>query len=161
VTGKLLTLDPSLRSVVPSLLSLLDVPTEDESWDALDSGQRRRRTVDGLRRMLLRESHVQPLCLVFEDLHWGDAGTQGLLAALVDSLPPALMLLLLNYRPEYSHGWGSKTYYSQLRLDPLPAESADELLRALLGAHADLEPIKRLLVERTEGVPLFLEESVR
>jgi class 3 adenylate cyclase/tetratricopeptide (TPR) repeat protein len=161
VTGKLLTLDDSLRAMVPGFLSLLDVPTEDASWDALDAGQRRRRTIDGLRRMLLRESQVQPLCLVFEDLHWVDAETQGLLDALVESLPTARILLLVNYRPEYRHGWGSKTYYSQLRLDPLPAESVDELLRALLGDDEALEPLKRLLVKRAEGVPFFLEESVR
>jgi class 3 adenylate cyclase/tetratricopeptide (TPR) repeat protein len=161
VTGKLLTLDESLRALVPGFLSLLDVSTNDASWDALDPGQRRRRTVDGLRRMLLRESQIQPLCLVFEDLHWVDAETQGLLDALVESLPTARILLLVNYRPEYSHGWGNKTYYSQLRLDPLPIESAEELLRALLGGAEELDPLKHLLVERAEGVPLFLEESVR
>jgi class 3 adenylate cyclase/tetratricopeptide (TPR) repeat protein len=161
VTGKLLTLDESLRALVPGFLFLMDAPTDDAAWDALDSGQRRRRTVDGLRRMLLRESQIQPLCLVFEDLHWVDDETQGLLDALVEGLPTARILLLVNYRPEYGHGWGNKTYYSQLRLDPLARESADELLRSLLGEHEELEPLKRLLVERTEGVPFFLEESVR
>jgi class 3 adenylate cyclase/tetratricopeptide (TPR) repeat protein len=161
VTGKLLTLDESLRSMVPAFLSLLEAPSDDAAWDALDSGQRRRRTVDGLRRMLLRESQIQPLCLVFEDLHWVDADTQGLLDALVEGLPTARILLLVNYRPEYRHGWGGKTYYSQLRLDPLPPESVEELLRALLGEDGDLEPLKRLLVKRTEGIPFFLEESVR
>jgi tetratricopeptide (TPR) repeat protein len=111
--------------------------------------------------MLMRESQIQPLCVVFEDLHWVDAETQGLLDALVESLPTARILLLVNYRPEYGHGWGGKTYYSQLRLDPLAPESAEELLGALLGDDDDLEPLKRLLVERTEGVPFFLEESVR
>jgi class 3 adenylate cyclase/tetratricopeptide (TPR) repeat protein len=161
VTGKLLTLEESLRAMVPAFLSLLEVPSDDAAWDALDSGQRRRRTVEGLRRMLLRESQIQPLCLVFEDLHWVDAETQGLLDALVEGLPTARILLLVNYRPEYGHGWGSKTYYSQLRLDPLPPESAEELLRTLLGEDEDLEPLERLLVSRTEGVPFFLEESVR
>ncbi len=127
VTGKLLILDEALGAMVPGFLSLLDVPVDDASWEALDPGQRRRRTVDGLRRMLLRESQIQPLCLVFEDLHWVDAESQGLLDALVESLPTARLLLLVNYRPEYSHGWGSKTYYSQLRLDPLPPESAADL----------------------------------
>ena len=61
-----------------------------------------------------------PLLLVFEDLHWIDAETQALLDSLVESLPTARLLLLVNYRPEYQHGWGSKTYYTQLRLDPLP-----------------------------------------
>ncbi len=161
VTGKLLILDEALRPVVPGFLSLLDVPVDDPSWETLDPAQRRRRTIDGLRRMLLRESQVQPLCVVFEDLHWIDAESQGLLDALVESLPSARLLLLVNYRPEYLHRWGSKTYYSQLRLDPLPPESAGELLTALLGEHQELEPVKRLLAERTEGTPFFLEECVR
>jgi class 3 adenylate cyclase/tetratricopeptide (TPR) repeat protein len=161
ITGKLLTLDESLRASVPAILSLLDAPSDDPAWDALDPGQRRRRIVDSLRRMLLRESQIQPLCLVFEDLHWIDADTQGLLDALVEGLPTARLLLLVNYRPQYAHAWGNKTYYGQLRLDPLPPESADELLEALLGRDPALDLLKRLLVERTEGVPLFLEESVR
>jgi predicted ATPase/class 3 adenylate cyclase len=161
VTGKLLTLDASLQSLVPAFLTLLEAPSEDAGWEALDPGQRRRRTVDGLRRMLQRESQIQPLCVVFEDLHWVDADTQGLLDALVEGLPTARILLLVNYRPEYRHGWGSKTYYSQLRLDPLPPSSAEELLRALLGEDDELEPLKRLLVTRTERIPFFLEESVR
>ena len=111
--------------------------------------------------MLLRESQVQPLLLVFEDLHWIDAETQALLDSLIESLPTARLLLLVNYRPEYQHGWGSKTYYTQLRLDPLPAASAEEFLQALLGDDPSLVPLKRLLIERTEGNPFFLEESVR
>jgi len=104
---------------------------------------------------------VQPLLLTFEDLHWIDTETQALLDSLVESLPPAKLLLLVNYRPEYQHGWGSKTYYCQLRLDPLPSARADELLQALLGADSSLEPLKPLLIERTGGNPFFLEESVR
>jgi len=110
---------------------------------------------------LLRETQVQPLVLVFEDLHWIDAETQALLDSLVEGLPTARLLLLVNYRPEYQHGWGSKTYYTQLRLDPLPPVSADELLQALLGDDPSLEPLKQLLIARTQGNPFFLEESVR
>jgi tetratricopeptide (TPR) repeat protein len=109
----------------------------------------------------LRESEVQPLIVVFEDLHWIDGETQTLLDSLVESLPAARLLLLVNYRPEYRHAWGGKTYYRQLRIDPLPPEGADELLEALLGADAALGPLARRLVERTEANPLFLEESVR
>jgi len=93
--------------------------------------------------VLLRESQVQPLLLVFEDLHWIDTETQALLDSLVESLPPARLLLLVNYRPEYQHGWGSKTYYTQLRLDPLPPASADELLQALLGTTPAWGPSSR------------------
>jgi class 3 adenylate cyclase/tetratricopeptide (TPR) repeat protein len=161
VTGKVLTLDAALAPAVPALLALLDVPLDETPWQALDPLQRRQQTLDAVKRLLLRESEVQPLVVVFEDLHWIDSETQALLDGLVESLPTARLLLLVNYRPEYRHGWGSKTYYRQLRVDPLPPESADELLDALLGRDAALGPLKRLLIERTEANPLFLEETVR
>jgi tetratricopeptide (TPR) repeat protein len=98
---------------------------------------------------------------VFEDLHWIDSETQALLESLIESLPTTRLLLLVNYRPEYEHRWGGKTYYVQLRLDPLPPASAGELLDALLAPDASLQPLKPLLIARTEGNPFFLEESVR
>ncbi len=161
VTGKLLTLDKAFEAVLPALLSLLDVAVEDQQWQNLDPLQRRHRTLEAVKRLLLRESQVQPLLLVFEDLHWIDSETQAVLDTLVESLPTARLLLLVNYRPEYQHSWGSKTYYSQLRIDPLPPESAGELLQALLGNDTSLKPLKPLLIERTDGNPFFLEESVR
>jgi class 3 adenylate cyclase/tetratricopeptide (TPR) repeat protein len=161
VTGKVLTLAPVLGPAVPALLALLDVPVDEPSWHTLDPLQRRQQTLDAVKGLLLRESEVQPLIVVFEDLHWIDGETQTLLDSLVESLPAARALLLVNYRPEYRHAWGGKTYYRQLRIDPLPPESADELLDALLGPDAALGPLKQLLVERTEANPLFLEESVR
>jgi class 3 adenylate cyclase/tetratricopeptide (TPR) repeat protein len=161
VMGQVLTLDAALQEAIPALLALLDVLPEDSPFLTLDPPQRRRRTLDGLKRVLLRESQVQPLLLVFEDLHWIDTETQALLDGLVESLPTARLLLLVNYRPEYQHGWGSKTYYTQLRLDPLPPVSAQELLHALLGDDPSLVPLKALLIARTEGNPFFLEESVR
>jgi tetratricopeptide (TPR) repeat protein len=161
VTGQILTLDESLQETIPALLSLLVALPEDSPFLRLDPPQRRQRTLEGLKRIVLRESQVQPLLLVFEDLHWIDSETQALLDSLIESLPTAQLLLLVNYRPEYQHGWGSKTYYTQLRLDPLHAESADAFLEALLGDDPSLEPLKKLLIERTEGNPFFLEESVR
>ena len=161
LTGRLLTLDPALGPTLPAFLALLEVPVEDPHWQALDPSQRRQRTLDALKRLLLRESQVQPLLLVFENLHWIDAETQAFLDGLVESLPAARLLLLVNYRPEYQHGWGQKTYYTQLRLDPLPPASAEALLQSLLGDDAGLEPLKQRLIERTQGNPFFLEESVR
>jgi class 3 adenylate cyclase len=161
VTGQILTLDETLQDTIPALLSLLEALPDDSPFRSLDPPQRRQRLLQALKRVLLRESQIQPLLLVFEDLHWIDTETQALLDSLVESLPTARLLLLVNYRPEYQHSWGSKTYYTQLRLDPLPPVSADELLQALLGDDPSLAPLKRLLVARTEGNPFFLEESVR
>src|SRR5438093_4371 len=161
VTGKVLTLAPALAPAVPALLALLDVPVDEAPWHALDPLQRRQQTLDAVKRLLLRESEVQPLVVVFEDLHWIDGETQTLLESLIESVPAARLVLLVNYRPDYQHTWSGKTYYRQLRIDPLPPESADELLEALLGADVALGPLRQLLVERTEANPLFLEESVR
>src|SRR5262249_27890593 len=160
VTGQVLTLDPALQDTIPALLSLLDALPDDSPFLKLDPPQRRQRTLDALKRVLLRESQEQPLLLVFEDLHWIDSETQALLDSLVESLPTVRLLLLVNYRPEYQHGWGSKTSYTPLQLDPLPAVSADALLQALLGDDPSLAPLKPLLIARTAGNPFFLEESV-
>src|SRR5262245_56993749 len=161
VAGKLLTLDRSLESLLTPLLALLDVPVDDRDWEALEPAQRRRQTMEAVKRLLLRESQVQPLLLIFEDLHWIDSETQALLDGLMDSLPTARLLFLANYRPEYQHGWGSKTYYLQLRIDPLPPETAEELLAALLGEDPSLASFRQTLIARTAGNPFFLEESVR
>ncbi|HYU16264.1 MAG TPA: AAA family ATPase, partial [Candidatus Acidoferrum sp.] len=174
VTGKLLALDRALEPTLPPLLALLDVPVDPSAssgqapsassgqaatWRTLDPGQRRQQTLDAMRRLLLREAREQPLLVIFEDLHWIDGETQALLDSLVEGLGSARVLLLVNYRPEYQHAWGSKTSYSQMRLDALPAESAGELLEALLGDDPGLAPLKQLLVRR--GNPFFLEETVR
>ena len=161
MTGQILTLDETLHDTLPALLALLDALPADSPFAQLDPPQRRQRTRDALKRVLLRESQVQPLLLVCEDLHWIDSETQALLDSVVESLPTARILLLVNYRPEYQHGWGSKTFYTQIRLDPLPPARADELLQALMGTDPSLAALTPLLIARTEGNPFFLEESVQ
>ena len=76
---------------------------------------------------------MQPLLVLIENLHWIDAGTQAVLDSLIESLPLRRLILLVSYRPEYQHGWGSKTYYTSLRLHPLLPEAAEALLDGLLG----------------------------
>jgi predicted ATPase len=147
--------------ILSALLSLLDVPTDDPEWLRIDPPQRRERTLDAIKRLLLRESQAQPVCLVVENLHWIDSETQTLLDRLIESLPTANLLMLVNYRPEYQHGWGNKSYYAQMRLAPLPADSAQDLLSAVLGDAAELEALKNLLIDHTGGNPFFLEEIVR
>ncbi|MBI2152616.1 MAG: AAA family ATPase [Candidatus Rokubacteria bacterium] len=161
VTGKALTLDERLKEIIPPLLWLLEALPDDDPFRSLDPRQRPGRILDAVKALLLRESQRQPLVLVFEDLHWIDSETQTLLDSLVEGLPTARLLLLVNYRPEYRHGWGGKTYYTQLRIDPLPPESCEEVLQALIGDDPGVAPLKHLLTDRTEGNPFFLEESVR
>jgi len=160
VNGRVITLDRSLEDTLPHLLGVLGIGDSEDALAQMDTQIRRHRTMEAIKRLFLRESMNQPLMLVFEDLHWIDEETQSFLNLLVDSMGTAKILLLVNYRPEYSHKWGSKTYYTQLRLDPLGEASAYQMLRSLVGDAQELDPLKRLIVEKTEGNPLFMEEVV-
>jgi tetratricopeptide (TPR) repeat protein len=159
VTGRVVALDRNLEDTLPYLFNLLAIVEGDDPIAQMDGQLKKRRTLDAIKRILLRESLNQPLIVMFEDLHWIDEQTRECLNLLADSIANARILLLVNYRPEYSHQWNSKTYYTQLRLDPLGKESADEMLSALLGDAPELAQLKRLIIERTEGNPFFMEET--
>ncbi|MBI5322924.1 adenylate/guanylate cyclase domain-containing protein [Bradyrhizobium sp.] len=161
VTTKLLSLDEGLLAALPALLLLLDPSADDAQALPADRPQRGQRILEGVKRLLFRESEVQPLLLVFEDLHSIDPETQALIDGLVDGLPGARILVLVSYRPEYRHGWTGKSYFTQIRIDPFQPDIASELLDALLGADEGLGQLKDILIEKTGGTPLFLEESVR
>jgi DNA-binding NtrC family response regulator len=161
VDARLRELGPALMPHRPALLALLEVPVDDVRWEALEPIRRRRAMREAIRHLLLRESHARPLLVLIEDLHWIDSETQATLDRLVESLPTAHLLLIGTHRPEYRPPWAGRTYYSQLRLDPLASEHAQLLLRSLLGAGIELAPLAERVIERTEGNPFFLEESVR
>jgi class 3 adenylate cyclase/tetratricopeptide (TPR) repeat protein len=179
VVTHILELDRALKDAITPILWLLgalpDQKTDNREWlskvpgisemigrfNSMDPQQRRRHTLDALKLVCIRESRRQNLLLVFEDLHWIDHETQAFLDNLVDSIPMARLLLLVNYRPGYSHDWSEKSFYTQLRIEPLQINSSEELLSKLLGNNPDLTPLKQLLIERTEGNPFFAEETVR
>ena len=161
INGRILTLDRSLEDTLEYLYGLLGISDEDNQIAEIQAQTRKHRALDAVKRILLRESLNQPLIVVFEDLHWIDSESRAFLNLLADSIGTARILFLVNYRPEYRHEWGNKTYYTQLRLDPLGKESADEMLTALLGDEPELAPLKRIIVEKTEGNPFFMEETVQ
>ncbi len=178
ITGKVLTLDRSLEDILPYLFFLLGIAEPTSPLQQMDAQIRRKRILEAIKRLLLRESLNQPLIIIFEDLHWLDAETQAFLQLLSESVATARILLLVNYRPEYQHQWSGKTYFSQLRLDPLGKEQAEEMLEALLGetvgadlrvgptgpgAHSEapLQTLKRFILAKTEGNPFFMEEIVQ
>ncbi|MEX2649662.1 MAG: alpha/beta fold hydrolase [Alphaproteobacteria bacterium] len=160
VTGKVLSLDEALRPAARMALRLLKVAVNDPAWDALEPPQRRRMAIDAVRSLLVAESLVQPLVLIFEDLHWADAETLSLLDSLVAVLPTNRVMMLVTYRPEFSHGWGGRGHYTQVRLDPLPPVRVEDLLGALVGGDASLAPLRAKLTSMANGNPLFIEESI-
>src|SRR6266850_103982 len=175
ILQRLLALDPKLSAVAPPILALLDalpqlpghleryagVAEAIATFNAAEPREKRARTFDALNQLLLRESEVQPLLVLFEDLHWIDSETQSFLDLLAERLPSARMLLLVNYRPGYTHTWARHDYYTRIRLDPLPPSGADALLSSLLGEDPRLASLRELLIKRTGGNPFFIEEIVR
>ena len=150
-----------LDQAAAPLQALLGVLPEDNAFAMYDPLRRRELTLEALRSLVLRLCAVEPVLLVVEDLQWIDAETQELLDRLVQSIPSSRLHLLVNYRGEYHHDWGGMSCYNQVRLDPLSPEAVDTLLGVMLGDAPEVEPVKRLLIERTDGNPFFLEESVR
>jgi class 3 adenylate cyclase/tetratricopeptide (TPR) repeat protein len=166
VNGRIVTLDPTLEDTRAYLFGLLGLVDGEDPLAGMDAQIRRQRTLEALKRILLRESLNQRLMVIFEDLHWIDEETQAFLNLLADSIGTEKVLLMVSYRPEYSHPWSSKSYYTELRLDPLGRESAGEMFDTLLGVNSrtideTLFALKRLVVEKTEGTPLFIEEIVQ
>ncbi len=181
IIDKIMALDEKLQDIIAPIMTLLDVlPTAKDLKESrshvethpevveaiarfaeLEPQARRKQTLDAIRRLLMRESLEQPLLVVFEDLHWIDGETQSVLDILVENVPLAPIFLLVNYRPGYTHTWASKDYYAHMRVDPLPAAGANELIRSLLGSQEELASLTDLLIRRTEGNPFFVEEIIR
>jgi class 3 adenylate cyclase/predicted ATPase len=161
IADKLLGLDRALEETLPYVSTLLCPAGLDDPIAQMDPQLRRRRTLDAAKRILVRESIRQPLIIMLEDLHWIDSESEAVLNLLADSIAMAPILMLVNYRPEYRHDWSNKSNYTQLRINTLGKESAEEVLSALLGEGKDLVPLKRLIVEKTEGNPFFIEEMVQ
>ncbi|MBV8773258.1 MAG: AAA family ATPase [Deltaproteobacteria bacterium] len=161
VETRLTSLDPALSDTLPYVFALLGIQNTPDPIAEVGPLIKRRRTFEAFTRIIAAESLDQPTVVIFEDLHWIDRETQGMLDVLAGGIADARVLLLLSYRPEYPHDWGNKSYYTEVRLDRLSQKGAGAMLRALLGAAAELEDLKRLIDQRTEGNPLFIEETVR
>jgi len=161
VIQRLLAAGADLADTAPPVLALLDLPVEDPRWTTLDPPQRRQKTSEAVRAILLGQAERRPVLLVVEDLHWADRETEALLDDVVQRSSAARLAVLLNARPEYRHAWGSRPSYTQLRIQPLTRAEAELLLGSLIGADPGLRPLASTLIELTGGNPFFLEESVR
>ena len=155
---KILQLDENLRDVLPPFHELLSLDIEDEAYQKLEPTQKREKAFEAIRDLLVRESQGKPVILVVEDLHWIDKTSEAFLDYLIGWLAGTSILLLLLYRPEYTHPWGSKSYYNRIGLDQLTTKSSAELIRAILQDGEPVPELKELILNRAAGNPLFMEE---
>jgi predicted ATPase len=151
-------LDGKLSGILPPLQEILSLKVDDEEYSDLDRQKKKERTFEAIRDLLIRESEKRTLVLTIEDLHWIDRISQELLTYLIDWLANAHILLILLYRPEYTHPWTSKSYYNQLRVDQLSTGTSAELVQSILEEGEVAPELRELILTRTAGNPLFMEE---
>ncbi len=158
IKEKVLGLDEKLEYTIPPFQELLSLKTDDADYLKLEPKVKRERTFEAIRDLFIRESQNRPLILVLEDLQWIDRTSEEFLDYLIEWLANARIMLILLYRTEYRHQWGSKTYYSQIGLDQLGPESSVELVKAMLEGGQVVPELRELILSRSAGNPLFMEE---
>jgi class 3 adenylate cyclase/tetratricopeptide (TPR) repeat protein/ribosomal protein L40E len=156
--GKIVQLDEKLHDVLPPFHELLSLDVEDAAYKKLEPMQKREKTFEAIRDLLVYGSQNRPIILVVEDLHWIDKTSEEFLDYLIGWLAGARILLILLYRPEYTHHWGSKSYYNRIGLDQLTPKSSAELIRSILQDGEAVPELRELILDRAAGNPLFMEE---
>ena len=154
-------IDPDATVDLAPLQSLLDLDVDDREWGQLAPSARRHNTIAALRAVVLREAELRPLIMLIEDFHWADPPSAEILAAMVDGLENAKLLMLVTTRPDRRVPWAGESYCVEIHLPPLGVESAETLLDQLLGSGDQSQPIRQRILEQAGGVPLFIEEIAR
>ena len=155
---KIHQLDEHLKSKLPTFQDFLSISVDDEKYLHLDSEQKKVKTFEALRDLFLCESEDRPVVLAIEDLHWIDKTSEEFLSYLIDWISNTRILLILLYRPEYVHQWGSKSYYSKIGVNQLSPQTNAELVQAILEGGEVASELKKFIFGRAGGNPLFVEE---
>jgi len=158
IKDRTLELDEKLMSIIPPFQELLSLKVDDEGFTKLEPQEKKEKTFEAIRDLLIRESQDKPLLLAFEDLQWIDKTSEELLDYLIGWLANTRIVLILLYRPEYTHQWGSKSYYIKIGLDQLGTTSSIELVKAMLEDGEVVPELRELILNRADGNPLFMEE---
>ena len=155
--------DFALQEIVPLLAALLSVPLPAGAYPPLDlsPARQKQRTQEVLIEWLLQESRRQPLLLIWEDLHWADPSTLEVLDGLIERIPSAQVCLLLTFRPYYQPRWSGDPRWTQLSLDRLERPQVEALIDEVTGGKKLPASVVEQLVDKTDGVPLFVEELTK
>jgi len=158
VKEKIIALDEKLQMILPAIQDLLSLKVEDEGYLKLDSKQRKEKVFEALRDLIVRGSHERLLIIAIEDLHWIDKTSEDFLDYFIGWIANIKVMLILLHRPEYTHRWGSKSYFNRIGLDQLTLKSSAELVKAILEGGETAPELSDLILNRAAGNPLFMEE---
>jgi len=161
VKGGLNILGADEATTLPYLLELLAVKDSGIDKIPMSPEERKYRIIEALKRIVLKGSEIRPLIMAFEDLHWIDKSSEDQLKHLLESIPGARILLIFTYRPEFVHTWGAKSYHSQVNLNRLSNRESLIMVSHLLGTEALDKDLEEFILEKTEGIPFFIEELIK
>lgn len=158
MNDKVIGYDEKFKNILSPLQELLSLKADDEAFTKLEPKEKREKTFEALRDLLIRVSEDMPLILAVEDLHWIDKTSEEFLDYLIGWLANTHVLLILLYRPEYTHNWGNRSYFTKIGLDQLGIESSSKLIKAILEEGEVAPELKQFILDRAAGNPLFMEE---
>jgi class 3 adenylate cyclase/tetratricopeptide (TPR) repeat protein len=148
-------------STLPYLLELLSVKDSGIDQISMSPEAKKDRIMEACRKIVLKGSEVRPLIMAFEDLHWLDKSSEDVVRSHLESIPGSKVLLIFTYRPEFVHTWGAKSYHNQLTLHRLSNRESLEMATHILGTKEIEKRLEELVLEKTEGVPFFIEEFIK
>jgi class 3 adenylate cyclase/tetratricopeptide (TPR) repeat protein len=148
-------------STLPYLLELLSVKDSGIDQISMSPEAKKDRIIEAIKRIVIKGSEIRPLIIAFEDLHWMDRSSEDVVRSHLESIPGSRVLLIFTYRPEFVHTWGAKSYHNQLTLHRLSNRETLEMVTYLLGTKEIEKALEELILEKTEGVPFFIEEFIK
>jgi class 3 adenylate cyclase/tetratricopeptide (TPR) repeat protein len=154
-------LEADETSMLPFLLEFLSVKDSGVDPIALSPEARKDRIIKSIIRITIKASQIRPLIVATEDLHLIDNSSEDYLKELLDSISGARVFLIFTYRPEFVHTWGAKSYHSQVNLNRLSNRESLAMVTDLLGTKDIGNDLEELILEKTEGVPFFIEEFIK
>jgi class 3 adenylate cyclase/tetratricopeptide (TPR) repeat protein len=154
-------IDPSLEVGVPFIYDILSIDSDDPSLKSLDVRDKRRRTIDAIKNIILADSQLRPLVVVVENLHWIDGASEEFISFLIDNLPGNRIMLILTSRPGYRPKWGEKSYHNQIAPSRLSNAEVGEMIGSILDANNVTKALGRLVADKADGIPFYVEEIIK
>jgi len=148
-------------STLPYLLGLLSVKDSGIDQISMSPEAKKERMIEAIKRIVIKGSEIRPLIIAFEDLHWADKSSEDVAKDLLENIPGSRVLLIFTYRPEFVHTWGGKSYHNQLTLHRLSNRESLEMATSILGTKEIERVLEGLILEKTEGIPFFIEEFIK
>ncbi|MDA2919695.1 tetratricopeptide repeat protein [Desulfobacterota bacterium AH_259_B03_O07] len=154
-------IDPNLKGVIPFIYDILSIDADDSILKSLDVRDKRKRTLETIKNILLADSALRPLVVVVENLHWIDSASEEFITFLIDNIPNSKILLILTSRPGYKAKWSEKSYHIQIAPSRLSDTEVEEMTKSILENEKVTGKLFKLIIDKADGIPFYVEEIIK